>query len=195
MFRILSQPALIRLLARRGPDYPKAMLYYACALAPDVLPMARRPHDQQSEAAEALLGALRRATRIAGGPSSKSHSRAMSAVALIGSGQVGVDVEFACTRRNKAGLAQFLLGEDGLAGWPAIYRLWTLREAYFKAFGIFPDRQLLQDAHASWPLHAARWGQGPMQARHEQRIDPASGAAFHLTLVWSGAQEALEIAL
>lgn len=171
------------------------MLYYACALASDAPPTARRPHHQQSQAATALLGALRRATRIAGGPSSKSHSRAMSAGAVIGSGQVGIDVEFCCTRRNQAGLAQVLLGEDERAGWPEIYRLWTLREAYFKAFAMFPDREMLREAHASWPLHAARWGQGPMQARHEMRIEPASGAIFHLTVVWSGAQEAQEITL
>lgn len=171
------------------------MLYYACGLAKDVLPTARAPHSQQSLAAEALLGALRQATRLEAGPSSKSHSRAMSAAAIVGSGQVGVDVELACTRRNRAGLAQFLLGEDGLADWPEIYRLWTLREAFFKAFGRFPDRQFLQEAHKSWPLYAACWGQGPMRARHEQRIDPASGAAFHLTLVWTGAEGAQEITL
>lgn len=157
------------------------MLYFAHVQAPGACPTARHPRAQQSLAAARLLADLRARTGLDCGPSSKSHSRAISAAAIAASGQIGVDVEFACPARNLEGISQFLLGSTPLPSPCDIYRLWTFREAYFKAFGAPPSPAMMEDARHACAAQLAGYCLGAIKVPHFE-ID----AHFQLTLVWNG---------
>jgi hypothetical protein len=62
----------------------------------------------------------------------------------------------------------------------AAYRVFTFREAYFKAFGVWPDRDLLR--RAADAAEPGDWRTDNVRIRHE-----AIGDDFNLTLVWSEA--------
>ncbi|MBX9747440.1 MAG: 4'-phosphopantetheinyl transferase superfamily protein [Hyphomonadaceae bacterium] len=129
----------------------------------------------QSDAAEELCAVLRRDTGIAAGPSSKSHSRAVVAAALARAGHVGIDVEFRAPGRPIDKIALFLSGA-AVTGEDAGYRVFTFREAYFKAFGDWPEKALLRDVGSRIE---ARYSMAGIQVLHE-----AVYGDFMLTLVW-----------
>lgn len=160
-----------------------ATLYYAARLAPDCDPHGRRARRVQSGEAEALLSDLRAAAGLPQGPSSKSHARAMCAVAAAESGRVGVDVEWIGAARDLTALARFLLDSADFGGdVEALYRVWTFREAAFKAFGVFPDLAqrrsvFLARDHGEAPW---RWGEGALLFRRLERD-------FQMCVAWDQA--------
>ena len=160
---------MIQALSPNEPVYRAA-----CAAGP---PYGKRlARALQSVAAEELCAALRRDTGIAAGPRSKSHSRAVVAAALVRSGQVGVDVEYRAPGRPIDKIARYLSGAD-VGGEHAGYRVFTFREAYFKAFGDWPEKAMLREVAG---VQDARYlvGDG-VHVLHEDAYGD-----FVLTLVW-----------
>jgi len=139
---------------------------------------ARVPRALQSAAANALLEDLRARTGIRAGPSSKAHSRDLAAAAL-GEGRIGVDIEYRAPGRPIRAIAHHLMGSAAETE-PAAYRVFTFREAYFKAFGDWPSPTLLRLAAGA--AEPGRWACGGLQIRHEPICED-----FSLTLVWTGA--------
>jgi hypothetical protein len=138
---------------------------------------ARVARSLQSATAEALLQELRAQTGIAG-PSSKAHSRALAAAA-VARARVGIDVEYRAPERRIEEIASYLMGTSPHDA-SAAYRVFTFREAYFKAFGDWPDKHLMREAaNAAEP---GEWACGLVRVRHE-----SIGEDFNLTLVWSEA--------
>ena len=130
----------------------------------------------QSAAAAGLLAELRQSTGVSGGPSSKSHSRDLVAVALAETGRVGIDVEYRAVGRPIEKIAHHLMDaapSDALAA----YRVFTFWEAYFKAFGHFPEKALLRAVAGS--VAAAQELDGLCVLHHTIEGD------FSLTLVWA----------
>jgi hypothetical protein len=126
-----------------------------------------------------LLADLRAQTGISAGPSSKAHSRSLTAAAALSRGRIGVDVEYRAPARRIGAVAALLMGSDPEDD-HAAYRVFTFRESYFKAFGDWPDRTLLRmAADAAEP---GGWAAGNMSVRHEP-----VGDDFALTLVWTDA--------
>lgn len=166
------------------------MLYFAFSLAAVMAPTARRPRAAQSAAAAALLSSLRARAGLWAGPSSKSHSRAACAAAVVADGPVGIDVEFACPSRDRAGMARFLLDEAQEPSLRDLYRLWTFREAYFKAFGAMPGARLLHHAHQAIAANPDGYHLEGFAVRHLE-----IAAAFQLTVIWNGRTAATPIAL
>ncbi len=71
---------------------------------------------------------------------SLSHSGELVACALSTDGSVGIDVEQLRSDRDCVALAEAAFSSSEIAavresGWAAFYRIWTLREALFKAAG------------------------------------------------------------
>jgi hypothetical protein len=135
---------------------------------------ARVAHALQSAEAANLLAALRQRTGVAAGPSSKSHSRDLVAVALAEAGRVGVDIEFRTPQRPIEKIAAHLGAPvtEAAAG----YRVFTFWEAYFKAFGAWPEKALLRAvAGSAEPLQEA----GGMAMLHQ-----VVERDFAFTLVW-----------
>jgi hypothetical protein len=165
---------------------PGAACSYATMWAPGAH-QARLARPVQSAAADHLLQTLRSRTQIPDGPASKAHARALVAAAVSPSGQVGVDVEFFAPARPIQAIAQWLMAataRDDLAA----YRVFTFREAYFKAFGDWPARGLLLEvADADANLYVL---DGDMQVLHERISED-----FLLTLVWRGAERAQRVSL
>jgi hypothetical protein len=159
---------MFQVLSPSGPAYGAV-----CVAAP---PYGKRlARAVQSAAAEELCAVLRRDTGIADGPRSKSHSRAVVAAALARDGQVGVDVEYRSPGRPIDKIARYLSGGE-VSSEDAGYRVFTFREAYFKAFGDWPETALLREvADAA----GARYALGPVQILHEDVF-----GEFMLTLVW-----------
>ena len=163
-------------------------LFFATRTALDAGLYQRRPRESQSAEAEALLRDLRSASGLAAGPSSKSHSRALSAAACAEAGQVGVDVEWFGAARNMGGLSRFLLDtDDGADDALGLLSVWCYREAYFKAFGDFPtlaQRRALFGRPRLW---------GEAQAAEDcrvlfQRLD----GDFLLCALWDGSGDFIE---
>ncbi len=84
---------------------PDPEVFFAVRLAASACPQARRPRETQSAEAAGLLEELRAAAGLPSGPQSKSHSRALVAVAIAYHGCVGVDVEFIGATSNSAALS------------------------------------------------------------------------------------------
>jgi phosphopantetheinyl transferase len=68
---------------------------------------------------------------------SMSHSRHLVAAAISKSGRIGVDIEHHVARRDLKGIGAALGFMPDLDD-AAFYRIWTMREAYFKAAGSMP---------------------------------------------------------
>jgi hypothetical protein len=136
---------------------------------------ARVARSLQSAAAEALLQELRARTGISK-HFSKAHSRALAAAAVAQS-RVGIDVEYRAPGRRIEDIVVLLMGARPLDE-EAAYRVFTFREAYFKAFGIWPDRDLLR--RAADAAEPGDWRAENVRIRHEP-----VGDDFNLTLVWS----------
>jgi hypothetical protein len=130
----------------------------------------------QSAAASALLSRLRAHANMPAGPSSKAHSRAAVAAALIGSGVVGIDVEHRTPGRPIAAIVAYLMG-TAPADETSAYRVFTFREAYFKAVGAWPDKTTLQAV--SRACEARYVLSDGLNVLHELVCDD-----FVLTLVW-----------
>lgn len=153
-------------------------LHYAVQLTAGVPVGARQPRAVQSAAAADLLARLERDVSIAASWTSKAHSRAMSAAALSSVGRVGIDVEFEAPGRDIRAVARWLL--DGpVANDAAAYRVFTFREAHFKATGDWPSIDLLRFAAES---RATRYR---TPEGFEVLHDKPAGS-FLLTLVWRG---------
>lgn len=149
-------------------------LRYDVRLVPGAARGARVAHALQSAEAADLLAALRQQAGVTVGPSSKSHSRDLVAVALAEAGRVGVDVEFCAPERPIEKIASHLGApvEDAASG----YRVFTFWEAYFKAFGEWPEKALLRAISGSRePLQQA----GGMAMLHQVVEED-----FAFTLVW-----------
>lgn len=136
----------------------------------------RVPRLAQSAAAADLLAELRGTTGLAGGPSSKSHSRDLVAVALAETGRVGIDIEYRAPGRPIEKIAGYLMRANA-PGHEAAYRVFTFYEAYFKAMGAFPEPHLLRAAALiTIPLAEV----GTVRVLHHD-----VEGAFALTLVWA----------
>ena len=136
----------------------------------------RVPRLVQSAAAADLLADLRGASGVAQGPSSKSHSRDLVAVALAEAGRVGIDIEYRAPGRPIEKIAGHLMRADP-PGQEAAYRVFTFYEAYFKAMGAFPEPTLLR---AAATITAPVSEVGAVRMLHHDVED-----AFALTLVWA----------
>jgi len=150
-------------------------LLYAAEPLAGVAPGARPARAMQSAAAETLLQSLQ--AHGPGGAVSKAHARGWVAAAAAVEGNVGIDLEFRQPGRDIAAIAQWLLDRpvDDAA---SAYRVFTYREAYFKALGDWPSSRLLRAvAEARAPDFQTPDG---FNVRHE-----AVGGDFVLTLVWS----------
>lgn len=153
-------------------------LHYAVQLAAGVAVGTRLPRAVQSAAAANLLAELERSTGIRTGWTSKAHSRAMSAAALSSEASVGIDVEFEALGRDIRAVARWLL-DAPVADDVAAYRVFTLREAYFKATGDWPSADILRlAAENEAPRYRTPDG---FEVLHETPAD-----SFVLTLVWRG---------
>jgi len=155
-----------------GPDGPHIGVAFITE-APLHTRIARRI---QSATGEELNGVLRWRTGIASGVTSKSHSRAVVASALARTGRVGIDVEYRAPGRAIEKIARFLMDAD-VRDDAAGYRVFTFREAYFKAFGDWPEKTLLRDVASR---RDERYRLGALEVHHTDVAD-----AFTLTLVWS----------
>jgi hypothetical protein len=154
-------------------------LHYGVQLAAGVAVGTRLPRAVQSASAADLLAELERRSGIAAGWTSKAHSRAMSAAAISREGSVGIDVEYEAPGRDIRAVGRWLLNGP-VADEAAAYRVFTFREAYFKATGDWALADLLRVAAESQePRYRTPDG---FNVLHET---PASG--FVLTLVWRGA--------
>ncbi len=167
----------------QAPQQPG--LLYAVAALEGVSPSARPPRAAQSAAAEALLRKLR--ADAAEGASSKAHARGMAAAAFAPQGCAGVDLEYRQPGRDIGAIAAWLLDAPA-PDEASAYRVFTYREAYFKALGEWPSVSLLREVAAA-QAGAFRTRDG-LNVRHE----PA-GEAFVLTLVWSASGPARRLAL
>jgi hypothetical protein len=152
-------------------------VHYAVRLLAGVSLGARIARARQSAAAAELLADLRRRAHLAAGRASKAHSRALAAAA-VSQGRVGVDIEYLAPERDICAIARHLM--DAPAPGPGgAYRVFTFREAYFKALGSMPDRSLLR---LVGDVEAARFEiPGGLAVLHEP-----VGEVFVLTLVWEG---------
>ena len=163
--------------------------FFATRAAPGAPLHARRARAEQSADANALLGGLREASGLANGPYSKSHSRAFSAAAVAGSGRAGIDIEWTGAVRDQAGMSRYLLdcdaGADDALG---LFRAWTFYEAYFKAFGDYPDltqRRAVFFGPRVWDAAVAQAGASALF----QRLD----GDFLLCALWDGGGEICEL--
>lgn len=150
-----------------------APLYAVKPLA-GVAPGARPPRAAQSAAAEALLQALKR--RGSGRAFSKAHARGLVAAAVAGEGCVGIDLEYRQPGRDIGAIAAWLGAPARDAA--SAYRVFTYREAYFKALGDWPAIALLRHVEAN-DAADFRTSDG-LNVRHEAPVPD-----FALTLVWS----------
>jgi hypothetical protein len=165
MIKDLNRPGLLS-----GVLYGARLLQTADAVA-------RTPRALQSAGAQALLDDLSGQTDGTG-QSSKAHARGMMAAALTPQGRVGIDLEYRAPGRPILAIAHFLMGTPAPHEESA-YRVFTFREAYFKAWGEWPERALLREVAASDAL-SYRLG-ADVNVLHE-----AIHQAFLLTLVWDG---------
>lgn len=149
-------------------------LRYELRLIPGATRGERVDRARQSAEAADLLASLRAHAGIAGGASSKSHSRDLVAVAVASTGRVGVDVEFRTPKRAITRIAEHL--DAPVAEAAAGYRVFTFWEAYFKAFGAWPEKALLRAVAASPDPVQRHAGVGLLHQIVEQD--------FAFTLVW-----------
>ena len=154
--------------------FPQFGLLYAARPLPGVAPGARPPRAAQSAAAEGLLRELRGAAPA--GRSSKAHARGWVAAAVAPEGPVGIDIEYCEPGRDIGAIAAWLMGAPAPNDASA-YRVFTFREAYFKAVGEWPAATLLRAVSTGGDAIAL----GDLSARFEL---PAPD--FVLALVWSG---------
>lgn len=153
-------------------------VHYAVRLLADTPPGRRIPRARQSAVAADLLKDLRRRTQLAAEPASKAHSRALAAAAVAAEGRVGVDVEYLAPERDICAVARYLMDAPAPDA-AAAYRVFTFREAYFKAVGHMPGRPLLRlVADAGAPRFETPDG---LAVLHEPVAE-----VFVLTLVWEG---------
>jgi phosphopantetheinyl transferase len=129
-----------------------------------------------------LLSALRQASGILEGVSSKAHSRAAAAVAVAADGPIGIDIEYRDPERAIVDIARWL-GVD-TADARTAYRVFTFREAYFKAFGVWPEKLLLRDVSTRG---AAQYRIANACVLHED------AGSFLLTLVWRGSAPPIRV--
>lgn len=147
---------------------------YAVKPLPGVAPGARPPRAVESAAAEALLQALMR--DAPGVAFSKAHARGFVAAAIAGEGRIGVDLEYRQPGRDIGAIAAWLGAPARDAA--SAYRVFTYREAYFKALAAWPDVALLRLVEAA-DLPDFQTPDG-LYVRHEE-----AAPDFVLTLVWS----------
>lgn len=163
---------------------PHPVLLYAAKPLAGVAPGARPPYAAQSAAAAALLQGLRAAG--AGGAASKAHARGMAAAAAVSEGLVGVDIEYRQPGRDMAAIAAWLMGAPAPDELSA-YRVFTYREAYFKAIGDWPGAAALRFVAAAQQTSFQTPDGLNVQAGLE-------GDGFVLTLVWSASCGARRVA-
>lgn len=173
----------MRMIQEPGPG---GACSYATMWAPGAH-QARLARALQSAAANDLLQALRARTGVPAGSASKAHARGLIAAAVSPEGVVGIDAEFFAPGRPIQAIARWLMAasaRDDLAA----YRVFTFREAYFKAFSNWPPRGLLRDVSERAASEYAL--DGDIRVLHE-----LVSADFLLTLVWRGAARAERVAL
>lgn len=157
---------------------PSDEVHYSVRLLAGESPGARIVRTRQSVAAAALLAELRLAAAIPAGASSKAHTRALMAVTVAGAGRIGIDAEYFDSRRDIRAVARWLMQADA-ADDAAAYRVFTFREAYFKAIGEMPEPALLRDV----ALERSGRFELPEGLSVLQEIVADD---FALTLVWEG---------
>jgi len=151
-------------------------LRYDVRLLPDAARGERVSRALQSAAAADLLAELRLRTGVGEGPSSKSHSRDLVAVALAETGRVGIDAEYRAAGRPIEKIAYHLMNAAP-SNVLAAYRAFTFWEAYYKAFGHFPEKPLLRAVAGSAAV--TRELDGLFVLHRSVETD------FSLTLVWA----------
>ena len=109
---------------------------------------ARHPLKSQRIAAD--LAQQRAANTLRGRVDavSRSHSYGVSAVAVSDRGPIGLDVELASPDRPWADVLKYIGAEiepQQSITHQTGCRVWTLYEAWYKAFGDYPDAHLLND--------------------------------------------------
>lgn len=149
---------------------------YATRLLEGVAVGSRVARAAQSAAAADLLADLRRDAGLTAGPSSRSHSRALVVAAVATEGRVGIDAEFLDPKRDIGAVARYLSGADA-PDRESAYRVFTFREAYFKAMGAWPAQALMRDAAAA---RENEFSLGGVLVRQEIAAD-----VFALCLVWA----------
>lgn len=158
-----------------------APLAYAVRVIPSGDVTRRVARRAQSQAASDLLSALTAQMPLARAHS-KSHSRAVVAVAAGGMERLGIDVEWANPERAIAPILSHLEWESpGAVDTDAFYRGWTFAEAYFKAFQERPARQLV--------AAAMQRGDGTIRLADGLHLFRTRVLGdFQLSLVWRGAE-------
>lgn len=170
------------------PQDTNVKIFYGVrAISPPPL-CVRVPHRQQSAAVRRLLSDVMATARGSSVTSeqgdSLSHSRGVAAAATSGLGRVGIDVEYICSRRNIQAILEAFLGPlDETVSPAAFYRVWTFGEAYFKAFGILPEAEILDRVfrhHSGEGLYRADHHKSPgVGVLHSKPFDD-----FSLTITW-----------
>ncbi|HRO04752.1 MAG TPA: 4'-phosphopantetheinyl transferase superfamily protein, partial [Terricaulis sp.] len=122
-----------------------------------------------------------------GGPISKAHARGCVAAAAATEGVLGIDLEYRQPGRDIGAIARWLMGAPARDELSA-YRVFTYREAYFKATGDWPEARVLRFvAESDWRSFQTPDGLNVLFERE--------GEAFVLTLVWSASCGASRLAL
>lgn len=149
---------------------------HALRFIPGAARGARRAYAIQSAAASDLLRELSGQPGFGAASSSKAHSRSLVCAAVAARGVVGVDVEYRAPGRPMDAIAAYLMGAPAQDE-AAAYRMFTFREAYFKAIGTWPDKPLLREVAAiREPTYSVT---DALQVMHAAIDDD-----FYLTLVW-----------
>ncbi len=132
----------------------RARIFYSTDILPTDDIRARLPKRQQSAAASALLSRLEIVCPQQPSAVSKSHSRAVIAVAagIAPVLHLGIDVEWIARNRPFDRIATMFMASDvSQKDAQTFYRGWTFFEAHYKAFQRFPEERLVRRviAHSS----------------------------------------------
>lgn len=143
----------------------------------------------QQELARTAQSAVDREIAVGGDVlRSLSHSRGLAMASALGAGNeafagaIGCDVECVDTQRSWREIGVFLAGEAYSGDPETACRAWTLAEAWFKAFGVWPVQPLVRRALAT-------------EARQDQAVALAASVywwwtapcpGFLASVVWRG---------
>ena len=145
---------------------------------------ARRPLADQRADADKCMQRIRDALG-AEDLRSRSHSRGLAAAtAASGPSALGLDAEYADSRRPWPAIIAHYAQAPRIEGAPvdALCRGWTFLEAWYKAFGAWPSSEQVCEAVGAQPESPAPVSAG--EDIYRFHMTPAPG--FSATLVWKG---------
>lgn len=149
---------------------------YAVRRLPGFGPGQRPPKALESAACRALQSELDPVAPVF----SRSHGRGLIAAAVARSPvmRLGIDVEWIDPRRRMADIAELYLREMMHPTPEQFFRGWTFGEAWFKAFGVDPEPDLIWIAGTNQAAEPIRVGEAWL-------LQDLPEPGFVLSIVWS----------